>query len=79
MHEVGLAKFALLFCVAAATTLPLSFAAAAQSNDDDIVILAVKPRSPDIKPIAAAVSPNGQDIGKPQPQTVQANTQISRR
>jgi hypothetical protein len=70
-------RWALLFCVAAATTLPLSFAGAAQSNDDDIVILAVKPRSPDIKPIAAAVSPSGQDIAKPQ--TERANTQISRR
>jgi hypothetical protein len=70
-------KFALLLCVAAAATLPISFAVAAQSNDDDIVILAVKPRSPDVKPIAAAVSPSGQDIGKPQ--IAQANTQVSRR
>ncbi len=69
-------KFALLFCVAAAVTLPI-FATAAQTNDDDIVIVAVKPRSPDVKPIAAAVSPSGQDIAKPQ--AAQANTQVSRR
>jgi hypothetical protein len=70
-------KWALLFCVTAAVTLPISLAVAAQANDDDIVILAVKPRSPDVKPIAAAVSPSGQDIAKPQ--TAQANTQVSRR
>jgi hypothetical protein len=70
-------KWALLFCVAAAATLPISLAAAAPNADDDIVILAVKPRSPDVKPIAAAVSPSGQDISKPQ--TVQAYIQTSRR
>jgi hypothetical protein len=70
-------KWALLFCVAAVATLPISFAVAAQNNDDDIIILAVKPRSPDVKPIAASVSPSGQDISKPQ--TAQANTQVSRR
>ena len=55
----------------------ISLAVAAQNSDDDIVILAVKPRSPDVKPIAAAVSPSGQDIGKPQ--IAQANTQVSHR
>ena len=70
-------KWALLLCVAAATTLPMSFAAAAQNTDDDIVILAVKPRSPDVKPIAAAVTPSGQDNSKPQ--AAQANIQASRR
>ena len=70
-------KWALLFCAAAAATLPFSLAAAAPNADDDIVILAVKPRSPDVKPIAAAVSPSGHDNSKPQ--TVQANIQASRR
>jgi hypothetical protein len=70
-------KWALLFCVAAATALPISLAAAAQAGDDDIVILAVKPRSPDVKPIAASVTAQGQDVAKPQ--ATQANIQISRR
>jgi hypothetical protein len=70
-------KWALLLCVAAAASLPVSFASAAQSSDDDIVILSVKPRSPDVKPIAAAVSPGGQDISKIQ--TAQASAQVNRR
>jgi hypothetical protein len=69
-------KKALLLGVAVAL-LAIPVAQAAQKDDDDIVILAVKPRSPDVKPIAAAVSPNGQDTGKPQ--TAQANIQVSRR
>ena len=69
-------KQALLLGVAVAL-LAIPLAEAAQSDDDDIVILAVKPRSPDVKPIAAAVSPSGQDIGKPQ--IAQANTQVSHR
>ena len=69
-------KQALLLGVAVAL-LAIPLAQAAQNDDDDIVILAVKPRSPDVKPIAASVSPTGQDAGKPQ--TAQANIQVSRR
>ena len=69
-------KQALLLGVAVAL-LAIPLAEAAQNDDDDIVILAVKPRSPDVKPIAASVSPNGQDAAKPQ--TAQANIQVSRR
>lgn len=70
-------KWALLFCVAAATALPVSFASAQKDDGDDIVILAVQPRSPDVKPIAAAVSATGHDIGKAP--TAQPTNQASRR
>jgi hypothetical protein len=70
-------KWALFFCAVFVAALPFQIAYAAQKDDDDIVILAVKPRSPDVKPIAAAVSPKGQDISKPQ--SAQAGMQVSRR
>ena len=70
-------KWALLFCAVSAAMLPLQMTMAAGSDDDDIVILSVKPRDPNVKPIAAAVSPKGQDISKPQ--AAQAGVQVSRR
>ena len=70
-------KWALLFCVATATVLPVSFAHAQKDNGDDIVILAVQPRSPDVKPVAAAVSATGHDISKTP--TAQTTVQVSRR
>jgi hypothetical protein len=70
-------KWALFFCAVSVTALPFQMAMAAQNEDDDIVILAVKPRDPDVKPIAVAVSPKGQDISKPQ--AAQAGVQVSRR
>ena len=70
-------KWALFFCAVSVAALPFQVTYAAGNDDDDIVILAVKPRSPDVKPIAASVSPNGQDASKPQ--TAQANLQVSRR
>jgi hypothetical protein len=70
-------KWALLFCAAVAVSLPLQIVHAAQSDDDDIVILSVKPRSPDVKPIAAAVTSKGQDLGKTP--AAQAGTQVARR
>jgi hypothetical protein len=69
-------KWALLVCAVSVAALPFQATLAAQ-NDDDIVILAVKPRDPSVKPIAEAVSPKGQDI--PKPQGAQAGTQVSRR
>ena len=70
-------KWALLTCAVAVAALPFQMTLAAQKDDDDIVILSVKPRDPNVKPIAAAVSPKGQDISKPQ--ASQAGVQVSRR
>jgi hypothetical protein len=70
-------KWALFFCAVSVAALPLQMTMAAQTDDDDIVILAVKPRDPNVKPIAVAVSPKGQDISKPQ--AANAGTQVSRR
>ena len=70
-------KWALFFCAVSAAALPFQVTYAAQADDDDIVILAVKPRDPSVKPIAVAVSPKGQDISKPQ--AAGAGVQISRR
>jgi hypothetical protein len=70
-------KWALFFCAVSVAALPFQMTLAAQNDDDDIVILAVKPRDPGIKPIAAAVSPKGQDISKPQ--SARAGMQVSRR
>jgi hypothetical protein len=50
----------LLFC--AVMFLPFQMSHATDADADDIVILSVKPRSPDVKPIAVAVSAKGQDI-----------------
>jgi hypothetical protein len=54
----------LFFCAVLAVFLPfqMSHAADTDADADDIVILSVKPRSPDVKPIAVAVSAKGQDI-----------------
>lgn len=57
-------KWALFFCAVSVAVLPFQMAMAAANDDDDIVILAVKPRDPNVKPIAVAVSPKGQDISK---------------
>ncbi len=70
-------KWALFFCAVAVAALPFQMTLAAQNDDDDIVILSVKPRDANVKPIAAAVSPKGQDISKPQ--AAQAGVQVSRR
>ena len=70
-------KWALFFCAVSVAALPFQLSRAAQNDDDDIVILAVKPRDPNVKPIAAAVSPKGQDISKP-PQA-STGVQVSRR
>ena len=70
-------KWALFFCAAAAAALPASFAHAQKADGDDIVILAVQPRSPDVKPIAAAVSATGHDVAKAP--AAQAGIQVSRR
>ena len=70
-------KWTLLFCAVTVAALPFQMTMAAQNDDDDIVILAVKPRDPNVKPIAAAVSPKGQDIGKVP--AAQAGVQVSRR
>jgi hypothetical protein len=52
----------LLFCAVLAMFLPFQMSHATDADADDIVILSVKPRSPDVKPIAVAVSAKGQDI-----------------
>jgi hypothetical protein len=70
-------KWALFFCAVSVVALPFQMTLAAQNDDDDIVILSVKPRDPNVKPIAAAVSPKGQDISKPQ--AAQAGVLVSRR
>jgi len=70
-------KWALFFCAVSVAALPFQMTIAAASDDDDIVILAVKPRDPNVKPIAVAVSPKGQDISKPQ--AANAGVQVSRR
>ena len=69
----------LFFCALLAASIPfqMSHAADTDADADDIVILSVKPRDPNIKPIAAAVSPKGQDISKPQ--AAQAGIQVSKR
>jgi len=75
----------LFICAVLAASLPLHMACAADtdSDTDDIVILSVKPRSPDVKPIAAPVSAQAQDIAagptdaKVQP--VRAGTEVSAR
>jgi hypothetical protein len=69
-------KWAIFFCAASVAALPFQAAHAAQ-GDEDIVILSVKPRSADVKPIAVAVSSKGQDIGKSQ--NAQAGLQAGRR
>jgi len=79
---------AFLICAMVAVFLPLQIASAADATSDpdadDIVILAVKPRSPDVKPIAAPVSAHGQDIAVTLPargktQTAQAGIEVTDR
>ena len=70
-------KWALFFCAVSVAALPFQMTMAAQNDDDDIVILAVKPRDPNVKPVAVAVSPKGQDITKAPP--VNGGVQVSRR
>ena len=75
---------ALFFCAVLAVSLPfqMSHAADTDADADDIVILSVKPRSPDVKPIAVAVSAKGQDIAasgsadktSPSPAGIQGST-----
>ena len=75
---------ALFFCALLAASIPFQMSHAADDADaDDIVILSVKPRSPDVKPIAVAVSAKGQDIAaasgpadrtRPAPAGVQVST-----
>jgi len=60
-------QWALLFCAVSVAALPFQMSLAAQNDDDDIVILAVKPRDPNVKPIAAAVSPRGRTSQSPRP------------
>jgi hypothetical protein len=76
---------ALFICAVIAASLPLHIACAADTDSDanDIVILSVKPRSPDVKPIAAPVSAQGQDIAAGSTGTtarpVPVGTQVSAR
>ena len=74
---------ALFFCVVLAAFVPFHLGHAADTDADDIVILSVKPRSPDVKPIAAAVSAKGQDIAASGPadkrRPVPAGLQVSAR
>ena len=70
-------KWALFFCAVSVAALPFQMTMAAQNDDDDIVILAVKPRDPNVKPIAVAVSPKAQDISKVP--AAQAGTVIAKR
>ena len=70
-------KWALFFCAVSVAALPFQVTMAAQNDDDDIVILAVKPRDPNVKPIAVAVSPKGQDISKVP--AAQAGTVVAKR
>ena len=51
--------WALFLCAVSGVALQFQSTLAAQNDDDDIVILAVKPRDPNVKPIAAPVSPKG--------------------
>jgi hypothetical protein len=77
----------LFFCAVLAVSLPfqMSHAADADADADDIVILSVKPRSPDVKPIAVAVSAKGQetvasgpaDRAGPVPAGVQVSTRAA--
>jgi hypothetical protein len=75
----------LLFCAVLAVFLPfqMSHATDTDADADDIVILSVKPRSPDIKPIAVAVSAKGQEIAASGPADrtppVPAGVQVSTR
>jgi hypothetical protein len=75
----------LFFCAVLAVSLPFQMSHAADTDADanDIVILSVKPRSPDIKPIAVAVSAKGQDISASGPadriRPVPAGAQVSTR
>jgi len=70
-------KWTLFVCAVSVAALPFQVTYAASKDDDDIVILAVKPRDPNVKPIAVAVSPKGQDISKPQ--AANAGVQVSGR
>jgi hypothetical protein len=76
---------ALFFCAVLAVSLPfqMSHAADTDADADDIVILSVKPRSPDVRPIAVAVSSKGRDIAASGPadrtRPVPAGTQVSTR
>jgi len=74
---------ALFFCALLAGSIPFQMSHAADDADaDDIVILSVKPRSPDVKPISVAVSAKGQDVAaagsadrtRPVPAGVQVST-----
>jgi hypothetical protein len=73
----------LLFCAVLAVFLPFQMSHATDADADDIVILSVKPRSPDIKPIAVAVSAKGQEIAASGPADrtppVPAGVQVSTR
>lgn len=75
---------ALFLCAMIAASLPLQMAYAVDvdADADDIVILSVKPRSPDVKPIAVAVTAKGQDVpvtgpGDGKIQTAQAAVQVT--
>jgi hypothetical protein len=74
---------ALFFCAMLAASIPFQMSHAADADADDIVILSVKPRSPDVKPIAVAVSAKGQDIVASGPadgtRPVPAGVQVSTR
>jgi hypothetical protein len=56
-------KFLLSLCavVLAAASFNLACAAETDSDASDIVILSVKPRSPEVKPIAMSVSASGHE------------------
>jgi hypothetical protein len=73
----------LFFCAVLSMLLPFQMSHAADTDADDIVILSVKPRSPDVKPIAVAVSAKGQDIAASEPadrtRPVPAGIQVSTR
>ena len=59
---------ALLFCAVLAGFLPFQISHAADADANDIVIVSVKPRSPDVKPIAVAISAKGQETSLPRRQ-----------
>jgi hypothetical protein len=64
-------RFLLPLCAAIAMLAPfhMTYAGEPDADSSDIVILSVKPRSPDVKPIAMSVSANGHEApatGRPE-------------
>jgi hypothetical protein len=57
---------ALALCAVVLALAPFRMGVAAEADASDIVILSVKPRGADVKPIAASISASGHDTAAPQ-------------